>query len=59
MDQKVPPYSTGAAQIKEKSGAVGDLINRGRDAIAETANGAAKSAGSDLQAIRDDLKVWP
>jgi ElaB/YqjD/DUF883 family membrane-anchored ribosome-binding protein len=34
---------------------VSDPLNRGKDAIAEAANGAARSAGSDLQAIRDDL----
>jgi ElaB/YqjD/DUF883 family membrane-anchored ribosome-binding protein len=34
---------------------VSDSINRGMDAIGSAANEAANSAGSDLQAIRNDL----
>jgi hypothetical protein len=59
MDQKLShpeAYSTaGAGRTADKSDPVSDSLNRGKDAIAEAANGAAKSAGSDLQAIRDDL----
>lgn len=55
MDQKSTSHSTPAAvQTEEKAGSLTDPINR--DAIAEAANGAAKSTGSDLQAVRDDLK---
>jgi ElaB/YqjD/DUF883 family membrane-anchored ribosome-binding protein len=46
--------NAGAGQFKEpKANSVGDSINRGKDAIASAANDAA--AGSDLQAIRNDL----
>jgi hypothetical protein len=45
MDQKL---SAAGASLS-------DPINRGKDAISEAANGAAKSAASDLQAIRNDL----
>jgi hypothetical protein len=45
-----------AGQFKDlKANSVSDSFNRGKDAIAATANDAAHSAGSDLQAIRNDL----
>jgi ElaB/YqjD/DUF883 family membrane-anchored ribosome-binding protein len=48
--------NAGAGQFKEpKANSVGDSINRGKDAIASAANDATNSAGSDLQAIRNDL----
>jgi ElaB/YqjD/DUF883 family membrane-anchored ribosome-binding protein len=56
MDQKTSLYSAGTEQTdKDKAASLSDPFNRGKGAIAEAANGAAKSAGSDLQAIRDDL----
>jgi hypothetical protein len=46
----------GASQFKDqKTNSVSDSINRGMDAIGSAANEAANSAGSDLQAIRNDL----
>jgi ElaB/YqjD/DUF883 family membrane-anchored ribosome-binding protein len=61
MDQKSRPDppsdpNTGAGQFKDpKSSPVSESINRGKDAIGGAANDAANSAGSDLQAIRNDL----
>src|ERR1700683_5205915 len=51
MDQKTSPAGVAVA----KTGSLSDPINRGKDAIAEAANGAAKSAGFGLPGIRDDL----
>jgi len=46
----------GAGQFKDqKTNSVSDSINRGMVAIGSAANEAANSAGSDLQAIRNDL----
>jgi ElaB/YqjD/DUF883 family membrane-anchored ribosome-binding protein len=58
MDQKstrpeTQPYPNAGASLKANS--VTDPNNRGKDAIAGVAGNAANSAGSDLQAIRDDL----
>ena len=53
MDQKLSPSS--AVLYRPRLDSLSDPISRGKDAIAEAANGAAKTAGSDLQAIRDDL----
>ena len=48
--------NTGPSQFKDpKANSVTDPINRGKDAIAGAATDAANSAGSDLQAIRNDL----
>jgi ElaB/YqjD/DUF883 family membrane-anchored ribosome-binding protein len=61
MDQKssrpeTQPYSSpGTGSSHQKPNSVGDSINRGMDAIGDAANGAAKSSGSDLQAIQSDL----
>jgi hypothetical protein len=49
MDQKLSPPSA----VQTKTGSLSDPISRGKDAIAEAANGAAKTAGSDLQASKD------
>ena len=60
MDQKssrpesVSHPSAGTSQFP-KANSVTDPINRGKDAIAGAASDAANSAGSDLQAIRNDL----
>jgi ElaB/YqjD/DUF883 family membrane-anchored ribosome-binding protein len=62
MDQKSSrpegqSYSKASgSQFKDTTAnGVGDSINRGKDAIADAVNDAAKLAGSDLQAIRNDL----
>ena len=56
MDQKSFRSETQVhGQTADRSDSVSDPLNRGKGAIAEAANGVAKSAGSDLQAIRDDL----
>jgi ElaB/YqjD/DUF883 family membrane-anchored ribosome-binding protein len=62
MDQKssrpegVSHPNAGTSQFKDpKANSVSDSINRGKDAIAGAATDAANSAGSDLQAIRNDL----
>jgi ElaB/YqjD/DUF883 family membrane-anchored ribosome-binding protein len=61
MDQKssrpeTQPYSSpGTGSSSPKPNSVGDSINRGKDAIGDAANNAAKSSGSDLQAIQNDL----
>jgi ElaB/YqjD/DUF883 family membrane-anchored ribosome-binding protein len=61
MDQKSSrpesqPYSShGSGSSNPKPNSVGDALNRGKDAISDAANDAAKSSGSDLQAIQNDL----
>ena len=56
MDQnRTRPEAQSQPAKDPKPASVSESLNRGKDAIAEAANGAAKSAGSDLQAIRDDL----
>jgi ElaB/YqjD/DUF883 family membrane-anchored ribosome-binding protein len=61
MDQKssrpeTQPYSgPGTGSSHQKPNSVGDAISRGRDAVSDAANEAAKSTGSDLQAIQNDL----
>jgi ElaB/YqjD/DUF883 family membrane-anchored ribosome-binding protein len=62
MDQKssrpesVSHANAGTSQFRDpKAHSVSDSITRGKDAIEGAATDAAKSAGSDLQAIRDDL----
>ncbi len=63
MDQKSSRPETqslsgsGAGSSHQKPNSVGDAINRGRDAVGDAANEAAKSTGSDLQAIQDDLNT--
>jgi ElaB/YqjD/DUF883 family membrane-anchored ribosome-binding protein len=53
--QPQPYSSTATGSPHQKPNSVGDAIGRGRDAIGDTANEAAKSTGSDLQAIQNDL----
>jgi ElaB/YqjD/DUF883 family membrane-anchored ribosome-binding protein len=61
MDQKnyrpeSQPYSSpGGGSSNPKPNSVGDALNRGKDAISDAAHDAAKSSGSDLQAIQNDL----
>ena len=62
MDQKssrpegVSHPNAGTSQFKDpKANSVSDSVNRGKDAIAGAATDAANSAGSDLQAIRNDI----
>ena len=61
MDQKnsrpeSQPYSSpGSGSSNPKPNSVGDALNRGKDAISDAAHDAAKSSGSDLQAIQNDL----
>jgi ElaB/YqjD/DUF883 family membrane-anchored ribosome-binding protein len=62
MDQKssrpesVSHPNAGTSQFKDpKANSVSDSVNRGKDAIAVAATDAANSAGSDLQAIRNDI----
>jgi ElaB/YqjD/DUF883 family membrane-anchored ribosome-binding protein len=59
MDQKssrpeTQPY-LGAGSTNPKPNSVSDSISRGKDAITDAANDAARSTGSDLQAIQNDL----
>jgi len=49
------PEGQFTSKVSAAASGVGDSINRGKDAIADAANNAASSVGSDLQAIRDDL----
>jgi ElaB/YqjD/DUF883 family membrane-anchored ribosome-binding protein len=59
MDQKsfraeTQPYpGTGSSNPKPNS--VSDSISRGKDPITDAANDVARSTGSDLQAIQNDL----
>jgi ElaB/YqjD/DUF883 family membrane-anchored ribosome-binding protein len=61
MEQKsarpeAQPYSSpGTGSSYPKPNSVGDSISRGKDAISDAANNAARSTGSDLQAIQNDL----
>jgi len=62
MDQKssrpesVSHPNAGTSPLKDpKANSVSDSVNRGKDAIAVAATDAANSAGSDLQAIRNDI----
>jgi ElaB/YqjD/DUF883 family membrane-anchored ribosome-binding protein len=61
MDQKssrpeAQAYSGhGSGSSSPKPNSVGDALDRGRDGISDAANEAAKSTGSDLQAIQNDL----
>jgi ElaB/YqjD/DUF883 family membrane-anchored ribosome-binding protein len=59
MDQKSSrPESqsySGAGASTQKPNSVGDTLNRGKDAIGDAANDAARSSGTDLQAIQNDL----
>jgi ElaB/YqjD/DUF883 family membrane-anchored ribosome-binding protein len=59
MDQKSSRPETqsypGTGSPIPKPNSVSDSISRGGDGIADAANNAAKSTGSDLQAIQNDL----
>ena len=49
------PEGQFASKVSAAASGIGDSVNRGKDAIADATNDAANSAGSDLQAIRNDL----
>jgi ElaB/YqjD/DUF883 family membrane-anchored ribosome-binding protein len=59
MDQKSSrpeaQSSSGSFSSNQKPNSVGEALNRGKDALSDTANEAARSSGSDIQAIRNDL----
>jgi ElaB/YqjD/DUF883 family membrane-anchored ribosome-binding protein len=59
MDQKssrpeAQSYS-GSGSSNPKPNSIGDALGRGRDAVSDAANEAARSSGADLQAIQNDL----
>jgi hypothetical protein len=59
MDQKSSrpeaQSSSGSSSSNQKPNSVGEALSRGKDALSDTANEAARSSGSDIQAIRNDL----
>jgi hypothetical protein len=61
MDQKssrpeTQPYSgPGTGSSNPKPNSVSDSMSRGKEAIGHAANSAARSTGSDLRAIQNDL----
>jgi ElaB/YqjD/DUF883 family membrane-anchored ribosome-binding protein len=51
--QAYPGHGSGSSIPKPNS--VGDALSRGRDALGDAASDAARSTGSDLEAIQNDL----